>query len=87
MANPLLIPWWHVAINRVPPPSLVSFACLAAPVGRAQVQVSSGDLLVCPWSGTAMTPPRLRAVMSLPTLAPTVPVQRATTAVEALEPV
>ena len=85
MADPLLTPWWHVAVDPVPPSPRVSFACLAAPAGRAEVHVSSGDLLLCPWSGTVMTPPLLRGVTSLPTSAPRMPVQR-TTAVEALEP-
>ena len=84
LADPLVTPWSHLALDPPPVPPPVSFARLAAPVGRARMHAVGPDLLACPWQGTEMTLRRL-PVTALPTLAPTVPAPRAPAA-EALEP-
>lgn len=84
MADVLATPWSHSAPHPLPPPSRVSFARVAAPVGPARPGATSDDPLACPWRGVAMTLRRL-PVTALPVLGPALPGPR-TPVVEALEP-
>lgn len=79
MSDALVTPWDDRAVAR-PAAAATSFARLAAPVGAPSG--GGATSLLCPWSSTAVPVPVAHSVTCLPTLGPTLPVQRSAAAPE-----